>query len=324
MVFFSPKRRYAAFLGILVALAGATVIWRAWRPKQDSSLLFQRFPADNVLLAYLDLEQLRRASALAPLLRARVEPDPDYAAFVKKTGFDYQRDLDAAAVCYLPDRVYVLARGRFDQARLRQYALDQGGNCPGQGLERPCWMPASLPGRKISFSVLSGGLLALATAPEPDAVLQLESTPPPGAEPLAQAAAENDPPALLWLTATPASLDRVLGQSPFFTPNLALFSKTLASSQRAYLYLTDRSGNLELSLRALCGSETQAGELRRLLQGLNDLISGVIRGARGRNPPAEWERVLASAVIEQKGDAVKAAWTLDKAVLESIGKEASR
>ncbi|MBI3666730.1 MAG: hypothetical protein HY236_11000 [Acidobacteria bacterium] len=324
MISLTERRRYAALLGIFLALAGAAAYWRIWREKQDPHALFRRLPAENILLAYLDLGRLRHASVLAPLLRARVEPDPDYAAFVRKTGFDYQRDLDAAAICYLSDRVYILARGRFDPARLRQYALDQGGSCLGSGLERPCRIPADRPQRKISFYLMSPGVLALATAPEPDAVLQLTSTPEPGAEPLAQDVAENEPAALLWLTAAPASLDRVLGRSSFFSPNLTLFTKALANSQRAYLSLTDRAGKLELALRAMCGSEAQAGELRRLLQGLNDLISGVLRGARARNPPSEWEKVLGSAVIDQKRDTVRAAWILDQTALESLGREASR
>lgn len=309
---------------MLIALLAAGAGWWLWRQKQDQGLLFDRLPGENVLLVYLDVDRLRHADSLAPLLRQRVDPDPDYKSFVRQTGFDYQRDLDGAAVCYLTDRVYVLARGRFDAARLRRYALAQGGSCEGvsggAGLDRPCRMPASQPGRTISFLLLSPRVLALATAPEPDAVRQLETAPEPSAAPLAKAAVvAGDSPPLLWATATPAGLDRALQDSPSLSPNLALFSRALAGAQRAYLLIADQSPNLQISLRAVCASEVQAGEIRRLLQGLNDLVAGVMRAPRLGNQSNIWQRVLASAAISQDKNTVRASWTLDQIVLQSFG-----
>ena len=315
------------FLGAI--LAGAIAIaagagWWLWRQKQNERFLFRRLPGENSLLLYLDMNKLRRSEALLPLVRSQVDPDPDYAAFVRQTGFDYQRDLDEAAVCYLADRVYVLARGRFDEPRLSEYAAAQGGSCAGGGVSgktRVCWMPASRPDRKISFFILSPGVLALATAPEPDAVLQLEVLPVPSAEPLAQAAAARSKGmALLWATAAPPALDRLLSETGGgVSPNLLLLSRALAAAQRAYLLLMDRSPNLELSLQAVCASEAQAGELRRLLQGLNDLIGGLLRGPASKGPPSDWGRLLASAVIAQNQNTVTATWTLDQSILRNFG-----
>jgi hypothetical protein len=312
----------AAALLLAALLAGAAGWWIR-REKQKKSVLFNRLPAENLLLLYVDLENLRRAAALAPLVRERVDPDPDYAAFVKQTGFDYQRDLDAASVCYLPDRVYLLARGRFDEAKLRRYALSQGGTCAAGGLSRPCRMPASRPGRTISFYLISRGVLALATAPEPEAVLQLENTPVPSAASLAEAANElGGSRALLWATATPAGLEGVLTGAAV-SPNLILFSRALAGAQRAYLFVADRSPNLEIALRAICGSDAQAAELQHLLYGLNEIT----RSLMGRTQPGgsnPWNGILASAAITQQQNKVQAMWTLDRAILESLGAPDSR
>jgi len=304
----------------LAALALAVVLgWWVWRGRQDAASLFRRLPGENVLLLYLNVEQLRRTPALIPVLGNAVDPDPDYAAFVRQTGFDYQRDLDRAAVCYLPDRVYILARGRFDGARLRSYALDQGGACADSGLERPCRMPASQPGRQVSFLLLEPSLLALATAPEPDAARQLEAAPAVSAEPLAQAASTlNAGNPLLWATATPASLDRALRQTSA-VPNLNLLAAALAGAQRAYLFVNDRSPRLEIALQAVCASDAQAAEIRRLLQGLNDLVGGLMRGARRGKTPDPWARVLASAAINQQKDTVRAVWALDPDLLKDLG-----
>ncbi len=308
-------RPIGAAVAIAVILA-AGAGWWLWRQKRDREVLFDRLPGENVLLLYLDMDRLRHASALLPALRARVDPDPDYAAFVRQTGFDYERDLDRAAVCYLPDRVYVVARGRFDPARLRQYALAQGGSCAGEGLEKPCSMPASRLNRKISLVLISPKILALATAPEPDAVRQLGATPTPNALPLAQAAARStDPAALLWATATPPALAGVLNGTTDMSPNLALFPRALAGADRVYLFVTDRTPSLEVSLQAVCRSENQAQELRRLLQGLNDFIGGMLRGPRSGEPAHAWGKVLATAAIRQEQSAVRATWMIDPQML---------
>ena len=312
-----------AMVGLLSLAAGAPagVGWWLWQRRRGAFALFRRLPRENLLLAYLDLERLRRARSLAPLLRKRVEPDPDYAAFVSKTGFDYERDLDGAAVCYLPDRVYILGRGRFDPARLREYALAHGGGCEGSAPSQPCRMPAGRPGRQISFLMPAGGLLALATAPEPDAVRQLEpSEAAASAEPLAQAvsAMRRDPP-LLWATATPRSLEQLLSATPELSPNLALVSRALAEAERIYLFVHEAGGGLELSLQAGCPTEDKAEEIRRLLQGLMDLIGGLMRSARGEKPAGDWEKVLAAAGIDRAGKTVRASWKLDAAALESLG-----
>ena len=304
---------------LLAVVLAAGTAWVLWRQKRDQVILFDRLPGENLALLHLDVGRLRQAAALAPLLRARVDPDPDYSAFVKQTGFDYQRDLDAAAICYLPDRVYLLARGRFDPPRLRQYALAQGGRCAGTRLDQPCSMPASQPGRAISFLLLSPRVLALATAPEADAVKQLETAPVPSAESLAKAATAIDPAALLWATATPASLDQAVSGTADLSPNLALFSRSLAGAQRAFLVLKDQAPNLGLSLKVICTSEAQAADMRRLWQGLNDFIGGLMRGSRRRGSLSAWDKVFASAVIQQEQNTVRATWTLDPAALESLG-----
>jgi hypothetical protein len=306
----------AAILVVLVAGAGG---WWLGTHRSGPARLLSRLPGENLLLLYADFAQARQTRALEPLVRSQVATGADYGGFVRETGFDYQRDLDAAAVAYLPDRVYIVAQGRFDSGRLRQYAVAQGGGCSGTALERPCWMPASQPGRKISYLLLEPGLLALATAPEPDAVLALTALPPPTAESLGQAVAALNPRrALVWLTASPAGLDHVSRQAT--SPNLGLFSRPLANAQRLYLFLNDRSPNLEISLQAVCASEAQATEMRQLLQGLHNFLGGLLRGARGTSQPNEWERVLASAQIEQKAATVHASWTLDSVVLERLGK----
>lgn len=298
-----PKRSLVA---VATLLALTCLAWWLWQKRGDPDGWFRRLPGENVLLLHLDVAALRAATSLSPLLQSQVPPDPDYAAFVRQTGFDYQRDLDQAAVCYLPDRVYILARGRFDPARLRAYAQAQGGVCAG---DRPCHMPASQPGRRISFLLLSSDTLALATAPETDAVLALQKEPTVNATPLAQTAkAMNGGSSLLWLTAAPSTLGQAL------PGNAALLAGALARAQRAYLFLNPQPAGLQVVLHAVCASESQAVETRRLLQGIHDLIGGL-----ARKGPAEWTKVLNSAIVDQQGSVARVTWLLDAETLRQLG-----
>lgn len=297
-----PKR---SLLAVAALLATTWLGWWLWQ-KRDRDAWFRRLPGENILLLHLDVAALRRTTSLAPLLQSQVPPDPDYAAFIRQTGFDYQRDLDQAVVCYLPDRVYILVRGRFDLARLRAYAQAQGGVCP---VDRPCQMPASQAGRRISFLPLSSDVLALATAPEPDAVLALQNEPTVNATPLAQAAqAGNGGPALLWLTAAPSTLSQAL------PGGAGLMAGALSKAQRAYLFVNPQPAGIQITLHAVCASESQAAETRRLLQGIHDLIGGL-----ARKGPAEWARVLNSAVVDQQGSVARVTWLLDPDTLRQLG-----
>jgi hypothetical protein len=289
-------RRILAVAAVASAL-GLGCWWLLHQRRPDA--WFRRLPGENVLLVHLDVAALRRSGSLTPLLRSQVPADPDYSAFVRDTGFAYQRDLDQAVLCLLPDRVYILARGRFDLSRLRAYAQSQGGACTAH-----CQMPASRPGRRISFLPLSSDLLALATAPEPEAVLALQNEPTVNALPLALAARSlNGGPALLWLTAAPSTLGQVLPIAP-----------ALSKAQRAYLFANSAaSSGLQVVLHAQCASDAQAAETRRLLQGIHDLLGGLAR--RG---PAEWSRVLNAALVEQQGNVARVSWVLTDEVLRSL------
>lgn len=300
----------AAAAGIAAAVSAGWWVWR----KSDRDHWYRRLPGENALLLHVHFTALRRGASLLPLLEAKIDPDPDYASFIRRTGFDYQRDLDEAVVCYLPDRVYILAQGRFDPQRLRAYALSQGGGCGGAALDaEPCHMPASRPDRKISFVLLESGLLALATAPEPDAVLQLRREPAVSALPLAAAARTANPrPALLWLTCGPSTLGQLL------PGNAAILAGALSKAQRVHVFLNVLPAGLQLLLHADCASEAQAGETGRLLKGLQKALEGALRAGRGERPPSEWEKVLATTAIEQAGTVVRLSWSLDPSTLRSL------
>jgi hypothetical protein len=119
----------------LPPLAGAS----ASAPPGLMSLL----PQGSPVVAYVDVAALRKLqnSPLAAML-GLVGPDPkqdrEYQEFVAGTGFDYTRDLDAAAIAIWPssllaphgglgtNQALAVADGRFNQAKIEAYALRTG------------------------------------------------------------------------------------------------------------------------------------------------------------------------------------------------------
>lgn len=98
----------------------------------NSTDLVHQLPAGASAVVFVDVAALRGssfASELAALAPASAQ-DPDYTEFVRATGFDYSRDLDQVAVALWPQNsptsVFALAKGRFNQAKIKRYALSNG------------------------------------------------------------------------------------------------------------------------------------------------------------------------------------------------------
>ena len=154
----SAKRALIVIAVVLLCLVAAGVAYYFWQarplPPIVSTLpgvpaagpppdILSQLPADAPVVAYIDAGNLRTlqnsplAAALG-LASPGPQADRDYANFVRDTGFDYTRDLDHAAIAVWPasfgtpdnvlgeDRVLAIADGRFDQQKIKAYALRTG------------------------------------------------------------------------------------------------------------------------------------------------------------------------------------------------------
>lgn len=105
------KTKYWAWgvAGALIAALGLAVSYWARTPG-----VVRRLPAGDALV-YLNFSRLRKAGFLG---KAEPRKNPAYAAFVRESGFDFERDLDEAA-CTLrgsplqPDDATCILQGRF-------------------------------------------------------------------------------------------------------------------------------------------------------------------------------------------------------------------
>jgi len=127
------NRRWATVIATIVVIAGAAVYghWRGSKAAHDprSELLSALpFTSDTQAVVYFDVASLGHSVFLKQLITWAAKPaeDPDYAQFVRDTGFDYERDLHATAIAIMGDGrtsgFYAIAKGRFDAKKIAAYA----------------------------------------------------------------------------------------------------------------------------------------------------------------------------------------------------------
>ena len=132
-------------------------------------------PPDAPAIGYVDVESLRKlqSSPLAALLGLggnKSREDREYQQFVRETGFDYTRDLDEGAIAFWPEntgeagrgastenRAFIVADGRFDEKKIRAYAL-KSGKARASGAQTIYEIPGAPP---VSFEFLSPGRIAI-------------------------------------------------------------------------------------------------------------------------------------------------------------------
>jgi len=187
----SAKRAWIVIAVVLLCIVAAAVAYYFWQarplPPIVSTLpgipaagpppdILSQLPADAPVVAYIDAGNLRTlqnsplAAALG-LASPGPQADRDYANFVRDTGFDYTRDLDHAAVAVWPaslgtpdnalgeDRVIAIADGRFNQEKIKAYALRTGKEIAHD--QRPVYeVPGNPP---VSLTFLSPTRSALAS-----------------------------------------------------------------------------------------------------------------------------------------------------------------
>jgi hypothetical protein len=164
------KKQYwiAIVLSVLVVAAISFYAFEHWSPGSGASRedILAFMPPDASAVIFADAAELRRAPFIAELFAWTPKPqtDADYAQFLHDTGFDYERDLDRAAIAVekrgSDSTLFVVADGRFDATKITAYAKKSGTTQKRDGREI-FTVPVSGSARKISFTFLRKDRLAL-------------------------------------------------------------------------------------------------------------------------------------------------------------------
>src|SRR6202162_6394982 len=126
------------------AIAGAVFAYSIFRrggvaDASPAPELLSEVPAGAPTLIYADLAAIRASTFYQqrPDRGPITLPDRDYADFVQSTGFDFEKDLDRVVIASWPaglsqgqdkqdKKTVVVADGRFDRKKIRDYALRKG------------------------------------------------------------------------------------------------------------------------------------------------------------------------------------------------------
>ena len=159
---------------VVIAAAGYFALHRKPAPGDSmpgvAPTMLSSLPPQAPYVIYADLASLRNSAFLNRLVALAPTPseDPEYAEFVRSTGFDYSRDLDRVAIAIFPGSsiptVVTFAEGRFDQQKIIAYALRTGKAEEQNGITKYV-LPSSVSGGEITVQFMTVNRIKLISRP---------------------------------------------------------------------------------------------------------------------------------------------------------------
>jgi hypothetical protein len=283
-----------------------------FHPSVAPAAMLACLPPGEGPVLYVDAGLLRRTGLLDRIAGPAGTEDSDYRKLVETTGFDYRRDLDAVLVQFGAESTRMVVRGRFDMARLASYAAANGGQCAGQF----CSMPASTPGKHISFTPLAGlggGLfqphsLAVEDGPHPMGATEIRAN---------ASIPSFDPPASpVWLNLPASTLHAGTG----YPTAVNAFLEALPGAERAILSVEVTPSGAQVTLEAPCASPASAKEIEgRLVHATSELRELIARS--GQAPDAASPALILSAgTFSTDQSMVRGRWPLTREFLDALGR----
>jgi hypothetical protein len=295
---------WAALLAGLLPIGGA--VWfriHSTRAFFDQRVLLSRFPAEDALAMSADFSALRATGLLG---ESNTALEPEYKQFVEGTGFDYKRDLDSVTASFSRSGNYFIARGRFHWAKLREYAVREGGSC----YQDLCRVQGSRPERHISFLPLRNDAIALAVSTNDLAATLLTKT----GQPVTAAI----PAAPVWISVPGAELRR----QDALPPEMHLMLSALTSADRVIITLGpvtlgNRGSGIEAHMEATCRTQDDARILASQLRSTTALLKEALMRDK-KVPDDEVATLLTAGSFDQTDRRVTGRWPIRKSLLDAL------
>jgi hypothetical protein len=269
-------RSVAAALAACTIVAGGLFYLSFARGKTANASpapeLLSALPAGAPTLIYLDLAAMRASSFYQhrPDKGPIAIPNQDYADFVRSTGFDFEKDLDRVVVAAWPapsskepTKNVVIAEGRFDRAKIRDYAARKGKLDHQQGRE-VFLFPAKDQMGMSSITFLDDHRIAL-VAGTSIAPLFAANSNDPAVDPARERAARLDGAAMFAITRMPPIPDNA-GAGGMQGAASAQLMSLARSVQWVTLAVRPEGDNLRISLEGECDNSTDALQLKSALE----------------------------------------------------------
>ena len=292
----------AVALAVVCGGVIATLEWASLSHRYDAAHMLGRLPLADSVKLWVDVDQLRSSGMLDLLAGSAAAEDPEYREFTRQIGFDYRTSLDGVAAAFHNGNVYFAVHGKFDFKKLVDYVHKQeGGSCQ----DVVCSLPASQPGRYVSFYPLDGQALALAFSGEPAGVRMV--APNPGTPPL-------NPSAPVWISA-PGSAYSEFKHLP---SGAQAFLSPLTETRESAFSIGPAGSGLELHLDATSASADSALRLAAQLSSTTEELRKMIRLQHMTPSAADLSGLLVSGRFEAHDVHVTGVWPLERKLLESL------
>jgi hypothetical protein len=167
------RRRWTLWTAVILLACGLAILdaFVHWHDSGTSArdAVLSAMPPEANAVVFGDLAELRRAPLPAGLRNwiPKNQADAEYADFLRETGFDYERDLDLAAIAVIKgekeNKLFAVAQGRFDRRKIEAYA-GRSGTRENRGGRDIFSVPLGDDARKILFAFLSKDKIALTDA----------------------------------------------------------------------------------------------------------------------------------------------------------------
>ena len=294
----------AAVLGVLLGIWG---YWNFSRP-YDAVRLIQCLPQDRSLHVYLNVGMLRSAGILDLLAGTQGTEEADYKKFVEQSGFDYRTDLDAVAAGFRDGDEYFAVQGRFKWDRLSAYAQSHQGKCDAAQKGGTCSMPATQPGKTISFSLIRQDVLAMSVARDPQASRLVF----PGF----WKDAPTIPAAAIWVSAPPY----VFADAKSLPAGLGAFRTQLEKARGAVFTLgpSVNSNAFEVRMTVDCTSPDEATKMATQFSSVTDLLKKMLDREKLKPDAGDLSSVLIAGHFEAQKEQVTGTWPIERKFIESL------
>jgi hypothetical protein len=310
------KFRIGASLAACTLLAGTLFYLGSLRGRianaSPAPELLSALPAGAPTLVYLDLAAVRASSFYQhrPDKGPIAIPNQEYADFVSSTGFDFEKDLDRVVIASWPApgneqrKNVVIAEGRFDRAKIRDYAARKGKLDHQQGHD-VFLFPAKDRMGSSSITFLDEHRIAIVAGPSIAPLLAGRSD-NLATDPARERAARLDGAAAFVITRVPPVPDN-------FAPGGAQ-STQLASLAQSVQWITlaarPEADNLRISLEGECDNGTNALQLKSALEilrmfGRAGLDSPKTRQSMDPAALAMLQTLLSNAEVTQAAERVR-------------------
>ncbi len=297
-------RRQLITLAPVVFVLGASIFgaWLWLRHQEGATLpaLIQHLPGQNAAMGFASIEALRQSGLLKPDA-APAAREPEYEAFIRKSGFNWERDLDSIVWSFTRDARFFFVTGRFDWARLEEFVQEEGGQCK----DSFCTISGSQPDRQISFFPWRSHVMALAVSEDRYAADRLR---------LDYRHGFSAPEAPFWLHLAGSALQDADPQAP----GLKGFLRLLERTQAATLYLVPSQDAFSLELRAQCEDADTAAATSREFAKLTDWLNKLLAIEKQQPGETELAAVLSTGKFTSNGAVLEGSWPISRNFLASL------